>query len=141
MTYVDDSILNTVSDVTNRWGGKDQFEIQYIEDWRGLITSWKKTGGIIVHLTMYGLEVDKIINHLNIEKRVLVVVGASKVPRGVYSMADYNLAIGHQPHSEISALAIFLDRLFKGDELKKYFKDAKIVITPSKEGKRVRLSD
>jgi tRNA (cytidine56-2'-O)-methyltransferase len=55
-------------------------------------------------------------------------------------MANFNIAIGHQPHSEISALAIFLDRLSNGTELKKIFKDAKINIIPSKDGKNIRIS-
>jgi tRNA (cytidine56-2'-O)-methyltransferase len=66
-------------------------------------------------------------------------VGASKVPREIYSMADYNVALGHQPHSEVSALAVFLDRLFDGRELTSTFKDAKIRIIPSQQGKKVKF--
>ncbi|MGC2387528.1 MAG: hypothetical protein WA460_10645, partial [Nitrososphaeraceae archaeon] len=56
----------------------------------------------------------------------------------VYTLADYNVAIGNQPHSEIGALSIFLDRVFKGEELKKNFRGAKLRIIPNGKGKRVR---
>ena len=42
-----------------------------------------------------------------------------------------------QPHSEISALALFLHELFEGNELSLKFKDAKIMIVPQKRGKKV----
>jgi tRNA (cytidine56-2'-O)-methyltransferase len=69
---------------------------------------------------------------------ILVVVGAKKVPRFFYEVADYNVAIGHQPHSEIAALAVFLDRLYQGRELHFKFPGAKIEIIPSKSGKRIK---
>ena len=140
MTYLDDSISKTVNDINKRWGGKDQFEIEYVTDWKKLVASWKKNGGLVVHLTMYGINVNDMLPKIDIKRKILVVVGASKVPREVYTMANFNIAIGHQPHSEISALAIFLDRLSNGTELKKIFKDAKINIIPSKDGKNIKIS-
>jgi tRNA (cytidine56-2'-O)-methyltransferase len=110
-----------------------------VNEWKPLIQSWKKSGGIIVHLTMYGINVNDMLPQINIKKKILIIVGASKVPREIYSMADYNVALGHQPHSEVSALAVFLDRLFDGRELTRIFKDAKIRIIPSQEGKKVKF--
>ena len=69
----------------------------------------------------------------------MIVIGASKVPKEVYFMADMNIAIGNQPHSEIAALAIFLDRFFHGKELFYSFQDAKMKIVPSSRGKRVKI--
>ncbi len=66
------------------------------------------------------------------------MVGSSKVPIEVFKVADYNVAIGHQPHSEIAAVAIFLDRLFQGKMLHKKFLDAKMEIKPTADGKRVK---
>lgn len=140
MTYLDDSTSKTVNNINRRWGGKDQFEIEYVTDWKRLVTSWRKNGGLVVHLTMYGINVDDMLPQIDTKRKILVVVGASKVPRQVYTMANFNIAIGHQPHSEISALAIFLDRLSNGTELKKIFKDAKINIIPSKDGKNIRVN-
>jgi tRNA (cytidine56-2'-O)-methyltransferase len=140
MTYLDDSTSKTVNNINRRWGGKDQFEIEYVTDWKRLVTSWRKNGGLVVHLTMYGINVDDMLPQIDTKRKILIVVGASKVPRQVYTMANFNIAIGHQPHSEISALAIFLDRLSNGTELKKIFKDAKINIIPSKDGKNIRVN-
>ncbi|MEM1720522.1 MAG: tRNA (cytidine(56)-2'-O)-methyltransferase, partial [Desulfurococcaceae archaeon] len=99
----------------------------------------KADGGLIVHLTMYGLHVDDVLEDIKRDPRdVLVVVGARKVPRFFYEIADYNVAIGHQPHSEIAALAVFLDRLNEGRELHLEFTNAKIKVIPSPRGKLVK---
>ncbi len=48
--------------------------------------------------------------------------------------------MGIQPHSEISALAVFLDRVFGGEELRREFSDAERRIIPSGSGKNVEES-
>lgn len=138
MTEVDDSIIETLKDVNKRWGGESEFEIETIEDWKKMIKNWKKDGGKVIHLTMYGINIDDVIDNVQKENNVLVVISAEKAPREIYDLADYNIAIGNQPHSEIAALAIFLDRAFKGKELKRDFKDAKFKIIPMAKGKRVQ---
>lgn len=65
------------------------------------------------------------------------MVGAEKVPRDVYENADYNVAVGNQPHSEISALAITLDRIQNGKQFDAKFDDARLQIIPSEKGKQV----
>jgi tRNA (cytidine56-2'-O)-methyltransferase len=50
-----------------------------------------------------------------------------------------NIAVGNQPHSEIAALAIFLDRFFQGKELIATFQNAKMSIIPTSHGKRVKI--
>ncbi|HII05831.1 MAG TPA: tRNA (cytidine(56)-2'-O)-methyltransferase, partial [Methanotrichaceae archaeon] len=67
---------------------------------------------------------------------VMVVVGAEKVPPEIYEMADWNVGVGNQPHSEVAALAVFLDRLWEGEELEKEF-DGKIQVVPSPRYKTV----
>ena len=138
MTQVDDSIIETLNDVNKRWGGESEFEIETIEDWKKMIKNWKKDGGKVIHLTMYGINIDDVIDNVQKENNVLVVISAEKAPREIYDLADYNIAIGNQPHSEIAALAIFLDRAFKGKELKRDFKGAKFKIIPMAKGKRVQ---
>lgn len=135
---VEDQIIEKLNDVTKRWGGP--FFAEKTKSWRRIIKEWKEKGGIVVHLTMYGINIENsnIINEIKSRNRdILVIVGAEKVPREVYEMADYNIAIGNQPHSEVSALAIFLDRLFEGKELVKEFKNAKLKIIPCAKGKKV----
>ena len=67
----------------------------------------------------------------------LVVVGGPKVPGEVYGLADWNVSVTSQPHSEVSALAVFLHELFEGRELDGVFEGARMRITPQERGKRV----
>ncbi|MEM2450126.1 MAG: tRNA (cytidine(56)-2'-O)-methyltransferase, partial [Candidatus Methanomethylicaceae archaeon] len=98
----DENILKTINKICETWGGN--FWINFIENPLFLIREWKKNGGIVVHLTMYGIPISKILNSLDLEKDILVIVGSEKVPREYYYEANYNIAIGNQPHSEVSAL-------------------------------------
>jgi len=134
---LDEHVLESVEDVVDRWGG--DFEISFDKNWKKFLREWD---GAIVHLTMYGVHLDdalpKIKERLNGEKEdLLVVIGAEKVPREVYDMADYNVAVGNQPHSEVAALAVFLDRLLDGEGLRREFEGAKLKIIPQEHGKRV----
>ena len=138
MTGIDESVSKTVESVAKRWGG--QFEVEVVEDWKALARSWKKEGGKVAHLTMYGINVDDAADKLRKEDRILVIIGAEKVPREAYDIADYNIAVGNQPHSEIAALAIFLDRMFKGKQLKKEHAGGRLKIVPAEKGKRVQES-
>ncbi len=131
LTVEDNVAKESLEDVGERWGG--EFYVKTIKDWRGFLKKWQ---GVIVHLTMYGLPIDEKMDELQaVEKDMIIVVGAEKVPPEVYKLSTYNIAIGSQPHSEVSALAVFLDRLFKGEELKKDFSGMTRVI-PSSDGKK-----
>jgi tRNA (cytidine56-2'-O)-methyltransferase len=135
---VDEKIRETIRKVEERWGGR--LDVIMGVNSRKYTLEWKKKGGIVVHLTMYGLHIDDVIDEIRkCNRDILVVVGAEKVPPFFYEVADYNVAIGHQPHSEVAALAIFLDRYYMGRELHISFPDAKIIIEPSPRGKRVRV--
>ncbi|WP_297508973.1 tRNA (cytidine(56)-2'-O)-methyltransferase [Thermococcus sp.] len=140
----DEHVKESVEDVVRRWGGP--FEIEFNPSWKKVMREWKERGGVIVHLTMYGIHVDEALpaikEDLKAGKNIMVVVGAEKVPREVYELADYNVAIGNQPHSEVAALAVFLDRLLDGEGLRKEFENAKLKIIPQERGKKVlRLGD
>ena len=87
---------------------------------------------------MYGLPLNDVIEEIKGKKgKKLVVVGGEKVPKIVYKLADWNVSITNQPHSEISALAIFLHELFEGEELNLEFRNAKIKIIPHRTDKKV----
>ena len=129
----DKGVVESVGDVADRWGGT--FFCEDNIKWRTCIRNWKETGGKVVHLTMYGINLPDAIPKIRSEEKLLVVVGAEKVPGEMYGLADYNVAVTGQPHSEISSLALFLDHLFYGAELKNEFSHAKIHIIPSKAGK------
>ena len=127
--------INTVKDVTKRWGG--DFRAVNNKNWKESIKSWKKKDSVVIHLTMYGEPIEKKINKIkDLNNNVLIVLGAEKVPSEIYSIADYNLAIGNQPHSEVAALGVFLDRYNNQKSLQKDYKDANIKVIPQKEGKK-----
>ena len=69
----------------------------------------------------------------------MVIVGSQKVPSSFYNetVSDFNVAVGNQPHSECSSLAVFLDRYFEGQELSKDADNAKMKIVPQVRGKKV----
>lgn len=128
-------IKDTISKVNKMWGS--DFQVEIIEEWKKVLRAKKSDSYKIVHLTMYGENINSVETKLRNEDRVLVVVGAEKVPREVYDLADYNVAVGNQPHSEISALAILLDRMLGGKQFQKKYHDAQREIIPTKKGKTV----
>ena len=134
MNEINPEIKDTINKINTTWGGK--FVIEFISNWKNVIISKKDTSKII-HLTMYGENINEIQKDIRKEKDILIVVGAEKVPREIYEHADYNVSVGNQPHSEISALAIMLDRIQNGSQFEKEFENSKRVIIPSKNGKNV----
>jgi tRNA (cytidine56-2'-O)-methyltransferase len=130
----DKGVVQSIADVTERWGG--EFFCEHDIRWRSCIKEWKANGGTVVHLTMYGLNLPDVIDEIRPQKKILVIVGAEKVPGEIYGLADYNVAVTSQPHSEISSLALFLDHLSSGKDLALEFPGAQIRIIPSKAGKQ-----
>ena len=130
----DKGVVQSVLDVADRWGGN--FFCENDVRWRTCIKDWKAAGGKVVHLTMYGINLPDIISEIRPCEKLLVVVGAEKVPGEMYGLADYNVAVTGQPHSEIASLALFLDRLYEGTEFFLEFPGAKIRIVPSRTGKQ-----
>ncbi len=130
------SRAETVEDITDRFGGP--FEVEETTDPLGYIDNWE---GAVAHLTMYGLPIQDVEDEIRETHTngtpLLVVVGAEKVPFDVYEHADWNVGVTNQPHSEVASLAVFLDRLFEGDELGREWADADRVVVPQETGKRV----
>lgn len=126
----DPPLEKTVRDLVRRFGGP--FDIETGVAWRRVL---KEFPGTKVHLTMYGLRLDDVLPTIPRDD-LLVVVGAEKVPAEVYRLASVNVAVGNQPHSEVAALAVFLDRLLAGDGLRREF-DGRLRIRPSARGKDV----
>ncbi|WOF15880.1 tRNA (cytidine(56)-2'-O)-methyltransferase [Methanoplanus sp. FWC-SCC4] len=133
----DGGVKKSIEDVAKRWGG--DFFVENNVSWRKCINNWKSDGGIVVHLTMYGLrltDVEEKIREEGKTKKILVVVGAEKVPGDIYNLADYNVSVTTQPHSEISSLALTLDHIFEGKTMNLDFPDAEMKIVPCEHGKR-----
>jgi tRNA (cytidine56-2'-O)-methyltransferase len=114
----DEKLKSTIQSVVDRFGG--EFQVQTGIAWRKMVKKWQ---GTIIHLTMYGEHFEKVIDKIQKLKKkdILIIVGAEKMPREVYDLADFNIAIGHQPHSEVAALAICMDRLLQGKQFQKEF--------------------
>jgi tRNA (cytidine56-2'-O)-methyltransferase len=139
---VDSKIKETTEKVTRNWGGRFFFEMG--TSWKSAVKGWKAKGGIVVHLTAYGenIETSDVLDRIRKSgKNVLLMVGSQKVPKEFFSndVSDFNVSIGNQPHSECAALAVFLDRFFEGKELAKKFKKAKIKIIPQERGKKTAV--
>lgn len=128
----DPSLSRVVRGVVRNFGG--DFAIETGVNWRRVVKEWR---GSVVHLTMYGEPIEEAMPRIQDGSDVLVIVGAEKVPGAVYGAADLNVAIGNQPHSEVAALAVFLDRLYRGAGLRRDFAGA-VRIVPTKRGKTVR---
>ena len=129
----DKGVVESISGVVARWGG--DFFIRDRVSWKRCIREWKESGGVVVHLTMYGERIQDREDEIRTHPRILIVVGAEKVPGEIYGLADYNIAVTGQPHSEISSLAVFLDRFFQGRELSAEFPEARIRVIPSRDSK------
>jgi len=131
---VEKDLEETVADVNRTWGGG--FAV-LPGKWKKVFEDAKAEGRTVVHLTMYGSPLQDKISELRKKRSFLIAVGGPKVPPEVYKMADYNIAVTSQPHSEIAALAITVHDIQKGEELKKVFGDYRLRIIPSARGKQV----
>jgi len=105
-----------------------------------IIRDRKKESVKIVHLTMYGQNINDIESKIRNEEKILIIVGAGKVPKDVFVMADYNIAVGNQPHSEVSALGVLLDRIQQGKQFEFKFENPERTIIPQEQGKDVRVN-
>jgi len=128
----DSRVAESIGKITGGWGG--DFKVEYSGKYAKTIREFE---GDVIHLTMYGLPLDETLKKIkNSGKDKLVIVGGGKVPSEVYELADYNVSVGSQPHSEVAALAVFLDRLFEGKQFLKEFNGGKIIV-PQARGKKV----
>lgn len=133
----DENMEQSVTDVASRWGGS--YTVDHVESIRSTITNFD---GIVVHLTMYGEahpETIATLKQLDPPENILLIVGGPKVPRYVYALADFNTAIGWQPHSEVAATGIFLHALLGDAPLYHKYDDASIVIDGA--GSKAQRSD
>jgi tRNA (cytidine56-2'-O)-methyltransferase len=136
----DQEVVRSVAAVAKRFGGA--FTVASGTGWKGPVKQWQEAGGQVVHLTMYGTPLGEAVPAIaKARKPVLVVVGAEKVPAELYQLADHNVAVGSQPHSEVAALALLLDRLRGGAWEQDRFAGGEIEVIPTAKGKRVAALD
>jgi tRNA (cytidine56-2'-O)-methyltransferase len=137
----DPNLKESITKINAEWGGNFQLEIVPYDEWKDIILGWKTDKKKIVHLTMYGGNLPnfkklKLLDELRQNLMdVRIILGGEKVPAKVFQYADWNVAISNQPHSEVGALAIFLDHLFP-NSLNKSFDNPQKQIIPSLKGKK-----
>ena len=132
----DKHIIESVERVVENWGGN--FQVEYHEKYLPIIKEHKRNGYEIIHLTMYGKHVEEVIPTIRDNgKDKLIIVGGSRVPTEVYELADWNLSVTNQPHSEVAALAICLHYVMDAKELDITYEDSKMQIIPNNEYKEV----
>ncbi|MHB8396606.1 MAG: tRNA (cytidine(56)-2'-O)-methyltransferase [Thermoplasmataceae archaeon] len=132
----DETIEAGILKVASEFGGK--FSVSSGINYEKFISGFR---GTVVHLTMYGVPVDEKIEEIRSASAngdVLIVVGSQKVPFSVYEKSSFNVSVTNQPHSEVSALAIFLDRYYQGKELGRIIVGHKNV-EPMEKGKAISM--
>ena len=55
----------------------------------------------------------------------------------MFTRFQHNVAVGNQPHSEVAALALFMDAWFGESASEKKFEDARLIIEGTNDGKLV----
>jgi tRNA (cytidine56-2'-O)-methyltransferase len=129
----DRDLATRVAALGRGWGGT--FVVEGVDDWKGVVRSF---GGVVAHLTMYGQSLERVLPRLRRAPQLLLVVGGAKVPPDLYRLAHVNVAVGHQPHSEVAAVAIVLERLF-GVPGPRHFSGAHHRVVPRARGKKVEV--
>jgi tRNA (cytidine56-2'-O)-methyltransferase len=69
---------------------------------------------------------------------MVIVLGGAKVSREFYEVCQHNVAVGNQPHSEVAALAAFLECYSGGAAAAGNFEGGKLEVHPTERGKDLR---
>ncbi|MFH1785653.1 MAG: TrmH family RNA methyltransferase [Candidatus Micrarchaeota archaeon] len=133
----DSGLEDSIKKIGEHWGG--ELPIIYEKNAVKFVKKCRESDYTIVHLTMYGMPIQDKSLQIKKHKKLLIIVGSEQVPGQIYELADFNISVTNQPHSEVAALAIVLDRIFDGKELEKHF-NGKMKIIPSEKGKKILKS-
>ena len=136
----DEKLFSNIHSVNERFGHgiSCRYEKSPMRMLREIANSDEENKPIIIHLTMYGEPFKEVVPNIPKDKPVVVVVGGAKVPGELFKVSDFNIAVGNQPHSEVAALALFLDCWTDGEGFNREFSEPQLVISPSKSGKDVK---
>ena len=136
----DENLFSNILSVNERFGHglSCRYEKSPMKMLREITNSDENSKPMIIHLTMYGEPFKEVIPDIPKDRPVVVVVGGAKVPGEIFKISDYNIAVGNQPHSEVAALALFLDSWTDGEGLNREFSEPQLIISPSKTGKDVK---
>ncbi|MHB1507688.1 MAG: tRNA (cytidine(56)-2'-O)-methyltransferase [Cuniculiplasma sp.] len=134
----DEQLEESVKKVVDEFGGNFS-----IKTGVSLDRFLRNSKGIpIIHLTMYGIPLnqsqEKLDELVSKNEKIIVFVGAEKVPGRVYGTSTLNISVTSQPISEISALAMLLDRMHHGKDLSEHI-EGRLKIIPMERGKKVEV--
>ena len=130
----DKEMFENLNSVSDRFGG--DLETKQVSG-MGHLKKHVANGGVAVHLTMYGEPFRKAIPKMRRDRPLVIVVGGAKVPGDVYKICQHNVAVGNQPHSEVAALALFMDAWFGESATERNFDNARLIIEGTNDGKLV----
>ena len=130
----DQEMFDNLNSVSERFGG--ELDTEHVSG-LGHLKKHVENGGVAVHLTMYGEPFRQAIPKIRRDRPLIIVVGGAKVPGDVYKICQHNVAVGNQPHSEVAALALFMDAWFGESGSERSFEDARLVIEGVNGGKLV----
>ena len=137
----DNDLFENVGSVNERFGG--EMSCEHIKGSMGWLKRFVEEDagdgepGVAIHLTMYGQPYREVIPQIRRDRPVVLIVGGAKVPGDVFKYSQYNVAVGNQPHSEVAALALFMEAWIGDGGTERHFPDARLVIEPSARGKSV----
>ena len=137
----DDSLQSSIEKVNESWGG--DFSISFVKSWKSFINKCKRENNFVILCTMYGKNIPDIESeHRSVldNQDIVIIIGSEKIPPELINLSDINVAISNQPHSEVAAIAILLDRLFQGKQLDLKFTNSKLNIIPQEKGKSIYKS-
>ena len=130
----DKEMFENLNSVSDRFGGN--LETKHVSG-MGHLKHHVANGGVAVHLTMYGEPFRKAIPKIRRDRPLVIVVGGAKVPGDVFKICQHNVAVGNQPHSEVAALALFLEGWNGPSASERLLENGELIINPSAKGKDV----
>ena len=136
----DDKLFSNIKSVNERFGQglACRYEKSPMKMLREISNTSSDHRPLIIHLTMYGEPFKQVVPKIRKNRPIIIVVGGAKVPGELFKISDYNIAVGNQPHSEVAALALFLDSWTEGEGFNREFSEPQLIISPSKSGKNVK---
>ena len=137
----DERLSENIESVNQRFGGN--MIVEHIKSPMAWLRKFVRDGvdgnppGVAVHLTMYGASYRSTTPTIRRDRPLVVIVGGAKVPSEVFQLSQYNLAVGNQPHSEVAALALFLDGWYGTGSVERTLDGGELIINPSNTRKDV----
>lgn len=121
-------LVNYFRSISSKWGGK--FEVRYEKDWERVIA--EKRGYEKVYLTNSGAPIAKMMYRIRTYKNILLIATLSENMKSLEGKVDYKVSVTTQPHSSVSAIAVFLHVFYSGRELAIRFNNAKYKVVQDK---------